>query len=82
MDFDVPWLEQENILQRYHAEIVELLKKATGSGGLLFWSPSGHRVMGDDKGCFGTGARGILFLPPAFLDSSQAYHLRRWHIIL
>ena len=50
--------------------------------GLLFWSPSGHRVMGDDKGCFGTGARGILFLPPAFLDSSQAYHLRRWHIIL
>ena len=49
--------------------------------GLLFWSPSGHHVMGDDKGCFGTGAKGIPFLAPAFLDSSQAYHLRRWHII-
>jgi len=59
-------LEQENILQRYHAEIVELLKKATGSGGLLFWSPFCHHVMGDDKGCFGTGARGTPFLAPSF----------------
>ena len=60
-------LEQENILQRYHAEIVELLKKATGSG---------HRVMGDDKGCFGR-ARGTPFLAPSFSRFKSSLSLKK-----
>lgn len=72
MDFDVPW-SRKTSCSGTTQRLWSCWRKPQAPVVTVWWETTRVALV------LGPGA--LLFLPPAFLDLSQAYHLRRWHII-